>query len=352
MPTTKLTIDLPLAGDEKESPDSGWPKEETFAGLLFKFSSELTNVVVSGSSRLATIVTAPLVASEAFLGLRTLALTSTFSNLQDPFHPLHYASLLYHLHLSTFTLNVLRSSESIKPYGKPFPRDYTSTFTPKALTLKGPIGVSPSCRDLVARFPRLVQLSLFDTSSDPSTGILQTLVAIVDKEELDTLSIGCDRIDEAATIRIIESLDRFHQLYRLKLSANFSFVSKNFYRALKGLDLLSVSFSEGAIVSSKRLRGLFQNCGGSAALVLDEVRWIDEEGITLDDAGSREDEVSKVVKMARKEGVCVYGLAIDEYYAWSGEKLNLTMQQLSSLLVEQLSLREVENHIKRKEYKD
>ncbi|GAA5962529.1 hypothetical protein JCM3765_003719 [Sporobolomyces pararoseus] len=344
--TRKFTIDIPLVSEKKETPDPGHPKEEVFASFLNKLGANAAHVSVSGSSRLAQVVASGLVASEALPQLKTLELSSTFADLDDPWHPAYYAPLLYYPRLSIFALNILRSPGSIKPSSKPFPVNFLSTLPPKSVTLQGPLGASPFSRNLITRFSRLVELSIYDTCT-PSTGLAPLIESIVQPEALNTLSIGCDEIDQALAIAIIKSLDRFPELNRLRLLKGFSFGSQEFYQALEGLDLRAFTFSQNAIISSTLLRGLFADDEAHKVLVLDEVRWVDEEGKVISDADREREEIGRVLQMCRDLGVFVTGTTAKQYLKGL-EKTpvgEMSVGQMASMLVEQLTLKELRRFV-------
>ncbi|GAA6004817.1 hypothetical protein JCM11491_002243 [Sporobolomyces phaffii] len=307
--TSRLTIDIPFADEHKESPDVGWPKDELVADFLTKFGPETDQVTVSGSSRLAQVVMSPRVTSQAFPNLDELVLKSTFTSFEDPFHCAHHAPLIYYTRLKEYDLHVCRSHESVVPSPKPFPSDLMSTLSPVFFTLRGPLGASQFCTHLIARFPELRRLALYDTST-PSTTWPQLVDAVVTPAGLTSLGIGCDQVREGDVVGVVKSLSRFPGLNRVKFRGAFPSPSVQFYSALAGLDLQAIGFSQGALVSLQHLSNLFIATETLDLVSIDDVKWTTVDGTP---------HIRRLIESGAMHDFFVVGQAVDEYYENSGK---------------------------------
>lgn len=335
--TWQLTVDVPFLDKEsnrplREGPDAGWPRDEVFIEFLLKFGQETDQVTIIGSSRLAQLMLSPSVTSEAFPGLRILSLSSTFSDLEDPFHPAHYAPLVYCPTLATLVLNIRRSPDSIKPSSKPFPEHYFSTFSPNSFTLKGPLGASPFCSNLIARFDRLQLLSLDDTSD--SSLILPTLLAqVVKPEQASSIGIGCINIEDLVAVEVVTALARFTKLIQLRFRNGFYGDSSEFGSALGRLELRSIAFGDEAKVDGKLIWTLLSGSKRMKSLkvvILDEVHF--KEEVEAKDQGEREEYNRRMWGMldfAERKDVILTGKTIDEFYekmGWAARRPFTTSQ--------------------------
>jgi len=274
----QLTVDIPFLDQDskrplREGPDAGWPREEVFLDFLLKFGPETNQVTIKGSSRLAQLMLSPSVTSEALPGLKILSLSSSFSDFEDPFHPAHYAPLVYCPTLATLVLDVRRSPDSIVSSSKPFPEHYFSTLTPNSLTFKGPLGSSPFCSNLVARFDRLQLLSLDDTS-DSSLVLPSLLAQLVHPEKVSSIGLGCMSIEDSIATQVATELARFTQLIQLRFRNGFYGDSNEFYSALGRLKLRSIAFGENVKLEWKLLSTLISGSKRMKSLkvvILDDV---------------------------------------------------------------------------------
>ncbi|GAA5963221.1 hypothetical protein JCM3765_005761 [Sporobolomyces pararoseus] len=320
----------------KEGEDTRTPSNKLIKRLLLSLV-QVRSLVLTGSTRFASLVLDPVVAASSLPLLRTLHLASTFNNLRDPFHPCHYQSLQFYSELRLFKLSVLRSSKSMQAYPKtqvePFP------FRSEILdvSLSGPLSSSlPSVNNLLTSLGSLPMIALHDTSKESQ--MLKILDEILDPENLDYLHLKRFAADGGPPdSSFLVKLERFKNLTSLVFEGTCSNVSAEFYSSLRALKQLEhLAFGEEAQVSLRKLTKLvtgpeklkslhfisFDNVKGEVGTRLDDEGipyWDDEYGWTpypdwiLPEwtAGFTEIELVTFVRVAKKEGIQVEGTAIE-----------------------------------------
>jgi hypothetical protein len=261
---------------------------------LFEKLVELRNLVITGSTRIATLVLNPVIAASSLPELRSLHLASTFNTLRDPFHPSTYQTLQYYSALRSFELNILRSSEKIQSYSKPQIDPFPFRTKIIDVSLSGPLSSSPiSVTTLLTSFGALPCISLEDTSVE--SNLYDFLDKIWSPEDLDYLEVKRLTADGAPSKgSFVDKLERFSNLSTLVVGGSCSKLDSSFYSALRSsTSLETFIFSKEALVSLKEVTKLitgpekmkslesiiFNNVEGEVGTIIEDVGepyWNDE----------------------------------------------------------------------------
>ncbi|GAA5974714.1 hypothetical protein JCM5350_001260 [Sporobolomyces pararoseus] len=320
----------------KEVEDPRFPSNKLIKRLFLSLV-KVRSLVLTGSTRVASLVLDPVVAASSLPQLRSLYLASTFNNFRDPFHPCHYQSLQFYSELRQFKLSIFRSSKSIHAYPKTQVEPFSFRTEIVDVSLSGPLGSSlVSVHHLLTSFGSAPLLSLHDTSKESQMD--EILDNICDPEYLDYLHLKRFASDGGPPDDgWFHKLERFENLTFLALEGICSSVTTDFYSSLRTLEQLGhLTFGEEAQVSLFKLTKLitgpeklnslhcisFDNVFGRVGTFLEEEGipyWDDELGWTaypdwvLPDwnRGFTEDELMMFVAEAKKEGIHVEGTALE-----------------------------------------
>ncbi|GAA5930077.1 hypothetical protein JCM10213_002859 [Rhodosporidiobolus nylandii] len=214
---------------------------------LLRSMKKTKKIVLEGSTRLASIILHPEVASDVLPELEDLFLCSTFSNAKDPFHPALFAALPWYSQLDTFGLIVERTATSLKPSLKPLPPSAPTFFPPMfRLVLDGPVAQSPSACTLLASFEDIFDLSLCDLRTTAS--LIPLLEAIGKPESICHLSL--QTVSDVYDPKIKEVLARFATIEELELSGGTASPSPSLYDIFRKLPLEALTLGPGAGAST------------------------------------------------------------------------------------------------------
>ncbi|GAA5972702.1 hypothetical protein JCM3765_000978 [Sporobolomyces pararoseus] len=250
-----LDVDTP-----SEAKDPLVPSSDQFIKTLFPLLSELLDISISGSSRLASLVLRPEVAAFSLPKLSRLHLCSTFSDFDDPFNPSYYSTLSYYTHLRHLTLSVLRNPQSIRLSSKPTPPDLQLDHGIVSLELSGPLTASQtSVKRLLTQIGYFDSLKLRDQCHNSLIFEFVDVAADLDcSSDLENLDIYAPSLDSATLERsLVQRLGSFETLSRLPVGGACS-SAPSFYSTLAYLSLEVVVFEEGAEVDLAKLTKLIK----------------------------------------------------------------------------------------------
>ena len=305
----------------------------------FRRLTELEELSITGWTRLILLVLSSSVAACSLPSLKSLKLESTFDDIDDPFHPAHYANLQCYPQLNRLEVSIVRDSDSIESFQTSIVSPYFSLVSLRSLHVHGPITSSNHRSSLLRCFPRLEELDLDDETG--SASLLRLVTSLPDPSRLETLSIkfckyAPGRMPPASPI----AFNLFPSLRNLTIIGLVNLESPSFCEDLRMLPLQRIDLGYGTGLSALGLRELLneqaqQRC--LETLVLDNILasvgydadpleflfythgFEDEETAHLNlrlfgprwtDRFSKEGLV-KLVRVAEQKGISVRGTAMD-----------------------------------------
>ncbi|GAA5974718.1 hypothetical protein JCM5350_001262 [Sporobolomyces pararoseus] len=314
------------------------PSSQQIAKLFNKLE-RVESLDLLGSFRLASLLLSPDVSTSSLPNLSTLRLTSTFSDLDDPFHPSYYSNLTNYSALSKFFLRIFRDSLTIRPSTEPLP-DLSPFRKPfLVISLGGPISSShASAKCLLGSIGKPVMLELTDSS--PSSRMYDLFDSFDCPEKVQYLALRQYRLQRSSTqeSNLLKALSTFTSLDRLVLGESCAPLYSPFYSVLRSLPLKGLVFDSEADINLVELTKLisgrqkhlslaeisFQNVRGKRGTKIEDM---DNEPYTGEDGEGRGPypdwelpkwtdgfnpvTLKEFLKVAEKEGIKVSGSALE-----------------------------------------
>ncbi|GAA5963217.1 hypothetical protein JCM3765_005759 [Sporobolomyces pararoseus] len=241
---------------EEEQEDYDYPSSQEFVTML-KRATEVEELLIQGSTRLALLVLSSSVAVSSLPILRSLTLVSTFAHLDDPYHPIHYNVLPYYSTLHQLSITIIRKPDSIFSLpSNPIPPCHLPLCSLRQLSLKGPILSSSHVPIVMASLFNLAELSLEEVCGD--VRLLRLVELIPSPERLQRLQVNFTNF--SSTGRSVPSplpnvsFDRFSCLRSLSIIGRVNLCSPPFYRAIEALTCLKeLTFGYDTLLSVSML---------------------------------------------------------------------------------------------------
>lgn len=322
-----------------ETKDPLFPSNEQLKKTLLPLLSNILDISISGSSRLASLILRPEVAAFSLPKLVHLELRSTFADLDDPFHPSYYSTLSYYTTLHHLSLSVLRNPLNIRLSSKPPPPDLELDYAIRDLELSGPLTTSQSSvKRLLKQVGYFHSLKLRDECQNSIIfEFLDAVIAVCSPPDIYTLELYAPGLDlTSSDLTRAGSLCEFQHLSYLSVGGACSSAS-SFYSTLGHIALEVLAFREGAEVDLGQLTKLIkgpERMESLETIVLDTVKGkigtrIEEEGVPYKDGVEGEYQtypnwefpkwtkrfsrrgLEKLWRVAERNGVQLSGSAID-----------------------------------------
>ncbi|GAA5974737.1 hypothetical protein JCM5350_001271 [Sporobolomyces pararoseus] len=225
---------------EEEAEDYDYPSSQGFVDML-KRATEVEELLIQGSTRLALLVLSSSVAFSSLPNLQSLTLISTFVHLDDPFHPIHYSVLPYYATLQNLSLIIVRDLHSISSLpSNPIPSALLPFCSLRQLSLEGPILSSSHIPMVMTSLFNIAELSL--EQIDGNVRLLKLVKLIPNPEVLEGLHVNfddfnlSDRSKSSPPLNV--SFDRFSNLRSLSIIGLVDLRSPAFYQDLGNLEYL------------------------------------------------------------------------------------------------------------------